>query len=76
MGTALLNIEGGVENPYLKKARLMIREEGEKLKAKLDRIRGFKAGEVNVNFIFGTAEWLDNNKAKIEKPVEIIEVNE
>ena len=52
MGTALLNIEGGVENPYLKKARLMIREEGEKLKAKLDRIRGFKAGEVNVNFIF------------------------
>ena len=36
MGTALLNIEGGVENPYLK----------------LDRIRGFKAGEVNVNFIF------------------------
>ncbi len=31
---------------------------------------------LNVNFIFGTAEWLDNNKAKIEKPVEIIEVNE
>ena len=52
IGTALLNIEGGIENPYLKKARVMIREEGEKLKAKLDRIRGFKAGEVNVNFIF------------------------
>jgi len=51
-GTALLNIEGGMDNPYLKKARAMIREEGEKLKAKLDRIRGFKAGEVNVNFIF------------------------
>ncbi len=31
---------------------------------------------LNVNFIFGTVEWLDNNKAKIEKPVEIIEVNE
>ena len=51
-GTALLNIEGGMDNPYLKKARAMIREEGEKFKAKLDRIRGFKAGEVNVNFIF------------------------
>lgn len=51
-GTALLNIEGGMENPYLKKARAMIRKEGEKLKAKLDRIRGFEAGEVNVNFIF------------------------
>lgn len=52
MGTALLNIEGGIDNPYLKKARTMIREEGEKLRAKLDRIRGFEAGEVNVNFIF------------------------
>ena len=51
-GTALLNIEGGMDNPYLKKARTVIREEGEKLKAKLDKIRGFKAGEVNVNFIF------------------------
>ncbi|MDD3247801.1 MAG: threonine-phosphate decarboxylase CobD [Methanosarcina sp.] len=50
-GTALLNIEGGIDSPYLKKAREMILEEGEKLKAKLDRIRGFEAGEVNVNFI-------------------------
>ncbi|WP_269850475.1 hypothetical protein [Methanosarcina horonobensis] len=30
----------------------MILKEGETLKAKLDRIRGFEAGEVNVNFIF------------------------
>ena len=52
VGTALLNIEGGIENPYLKKARVKIKTEGEKLKAKLDRIRGFKAGEANVNFIF------------------------
>jgi threonine-phosphate decarboxylase len=52
VGTALLNIEGEIDNPYLKKARTMIREEGAKFKAKLDRIRGFKAGEVNVNFIF------------------------
>jgi threonine-phosphate decarboxylase len=51
VGTALLNVEGGIENPYLKNARVMIREEGEIFKAKLDRIRGFKAGEVNVNFI-------------------------
>jgi threonine-phosphate decarboxylase len=51
VATSLLNIEGGIENPYLKKARDMIREEGEVFKAKLDRIRGFKAGEVNVNFI-------------------------
>ncbi len=51
IGTALLNIEGGINNPYLGKARALIREEGEKLKAKLDKIRGFKAGEVNVNFI-------------------------
>jgi threonine-phosphate decarboxylase len=51
VGTNLLNIEGGIENPYLKEARVMIREEGEKLKAKLDNIRGFTAGEVNVNFI-------------------------
>ncbi len=50
-GTALLNIEGGIGSPYLKKARAVIREEGEKLKVKLDKIRGFKAGEVNVNFI-------------------------
>ena len=33
-GIALLNIEGGIENPYLKKARALIREEGERLKAK------------------------------------------
>jgi threonine-phosphate decarboxylase len=52
IGTALLNIEGGIYNPYLAKARALIREEGEKLKAKLDKIRGFEAGEVNVNFIF------------------------
>ena len=52
IGIALLNIEGGIDSPYLKKARAMILEEGEKLKAKLDRIRGFEAGEVNVNFIF------------------------
>jgi threonine-phosphate decarboxylase len=51
IGTALLNIEDGINNPYLGKARALIREEGEKLKAKLDKIRGFKAGEVNVNFI-------------------------
>lgn len=51
VATALLSVEGGIENPYLKKARDMIREEGEIFKAKLDRIRGFKAGEVNVNFI-------------------------
>ena len=51
-GTALLNIEGGMDNPYLKKARAVIQEEGERLKTKLDKIRGFKAGEVNVNFIF------------------------
>jgi L-threonine-O-3-phosphate decarboxylase len=51
-GTALLDIEGGMDSSYLKKARTVILEEGEKLKAKLDRIRGFKAGEVNVNFIF------------------------
>ena len=51
IGTALLNIEDGINNPYLEKARALIREEGEKLKAKLDKIRGFKAGEVNVNFI-------------------------
>ncbi|AKB50533.1 L-threonine 3-O-phosphate decarboxylase [Methanosarcina barkeri str. Wiesmoor] len=51
VATSLLNIEGGIENPYLKKARDMIREEGEVFKAKLDSIRGFKAGEVNVNFI-------------------------
>ncbi|HII79805.1 MAG TPA: aminotransferase class I/II-fold pyridoxal phosphate-dependent enzyme, partial [Methanosarcina sp.] len=51
-GIALLNIEGGIDSPYLKKAREMILKEGETLKAKLDRIRGFKAGEVNVNFIF------------------------
>ena len=51
IGTALLNIEGGINNPYLGKARALIREEGEKLKAKLNKIRGFKAGEVNVNFI-------------------------
>ena len=52
IGTALLNIEDGINNPYLEKARALIREEGDKLKAKLDKIRGFKAGEVNVNFIF------------------------
>lgn len=51
IGTALLNIEDGINNSYLGKARALIREEGEKLKAKLDKIRGFKAGEVNVNFI-------------------------
>jgi L-threonine-O-3-phosphate decarboxylase len=51
-GTALLNIEGGIENPYLKKARTLIWEEGARLKASLDRIRGFEAGEVNTNFIF------------------------
>ena len=51
IGTALLNIEDGINNPYLGKARALIREEGEKLKAKLNKIRGFKAGEVNVNFI-------------------------
>lgn len=51
VATSLLNIEGGIENPYLKKARTMIREEGKIFKAKLDRIRGFQAGEVNVNFI-------------------------
>ncbi len=51
VATSLLNVEGGIENPYLKKARAMIREDGEIFKAKLDRIRGFKAGEVNVNFI-------------------------
>ncbi|AKB75749.1 L-threonine 3-O-phosphate decarboxylase [Methanosarcina lacustris Z-7289] len=52
IGTALLNIEGGVDSPYLKKAREMVLKEGETLKAKLDSIRGFEAGEVNVNFIF------------------------
>jgi threonine-phosphate decarboxylase len=52
IGTSLLNIEGGIDSPYLKKARAVIQEEGNKFKAKLDRIRGFKAGEVNVNFIF------------------------
>jgi len=51
VATSLLNVEGGIENPYLKKARAMIREDGEVFKAKLDSIRGFKAGEVNVNFI-------------------------
>ena len=51
VGTSLLNIKDGIDNPYLKEARVMIREEGEKLKAKLDSIRGFTAGEVNVNFI-------------------------
>lgn len=51
-GIALLNIEDGIDSPYLKKAREMILKEGETLKAKLDRIRGFEAGEVNVNFIF------------------------
>lgn len=51
VGTRLLNIKGGVESPYLIEARVMIREEGEKFKAKLDGIRGFNAGEVNVNFI-------------------------
>ncbi len=50
-GIALLNIEGGIDSPYLKKAREMILKEGETLKAKIDRIRGFEAGEVNVNFI-------------------------
>jgi Zn-finger protein len=52
IATSLLNIEGGIDNPYLKKARAVILEEGEKLKAKLNRIRGFEAGEVDVNFIF------------------------
>jgi len=51
VATSLLNVKGGIENPYLKKARAMIREEGDIFKAKLDRIRGFKAGDVNVNFI-------------------------
>jgi histidinol-phosphate aminotransferase/threonine-phosphate decarboxylase len=51
-GVALLNIEGGIDSPYLKKAREMILKEGETLKAKFDRIRGFEVGEVNVNFIF------------------------
>jgi L-threonine-O-3-phosphate decarboxylase len=52
MGSALLSIKDGIDNPYLKKARVLIREEGKKFKAKLDRIRGFEAWEVNVNFIF------------------------
>lgn len=52
IGTTLLNIEGGTHNPYLEEARAMILEEGAKFKAKLDRIRGFEAGEVNTNYIF------------------------
>lgn len=51
MGTAFMEIEGGFENPYLKEARTLILEEGQKLKAKLDHLRGFEAGEVNVNYI-------------------------
>ncbi|MDD4331159.1 MAG: threonine-phosphate decarboxylase CobD [Methanosarcinaceae archaeon] len=51
MGTTFLNLEGGTQNPYLREARTLILEEGKKLKARLDRIRGFEAGEVNVNYI-------------------------
>ncbi|MFY1111715.1 MAG: threonine-phosphate decarboxylase CobD [Methanosarcinaceae archaeon] len=52
IGTALLNMEGGACSQYLEESRVAIREEGRLLKAKLDRIRGFEVGEVNVNYIF------------------------
>ena len=52
IGTALLNMEGGACSQYLEESRVAIREEGRRLKAKLDGIRGFEAGEVNVNYIF------------------------
>ncbi|HII02301.1 TPA: threonine-phosphate decarboxylase [Methanosarcinaceae archaeon] len=52
IGIALLNMEGGACSQYLEESRVAIREEGRLLKAKLDRIRGFEAGEVNVNYIF------------------------
>lgn len=51
-GTALLSIEGGIDSLYLEKSRALIREEGEKLRSKLNRVRGFEALETNVNYIF------------------------
>jgi TrmH family RNA methyltransferase len=62
-----------VKSLHQKKARNSTHQfivEGEKNVAELLQ------SDLAVNFIFANPDWLHNNSAKIEKPVEIIEVNE
>ena len=62
-----------VKSLHQKKARNSTHQfivEGEK------NINELLNSELTVNFIFALPEWLHNNRAKIKKPIEIIEVNE
>ncbi|MCX6190374.1 MAG: RNA methyltransferase [Bacteroidetes bacterium] len=62
-----------VKSLHQKKARNSTHQfivEGEK------NINELLQSKLSVNFIFALPEWLNNNSAKIEKRVEIIEVNE
>ncbi len=62
-----------VKSLHQKKARNSTHQfivEGEK------NVSELLQSDLTVNFLFALPEWLNNNNAKIDKPIEIIEVNE
>jgi TrmH family RNA methyltransferase len=62
-----------IKSLHQKKARNSTHQfivEGEK------NVNELLQSDLTVNFIFALPEWLNNNSAKIEKPAELIEVNE